>query len=270
MDIPISRAIAPSIMNAFMYSRIEREIYQHLFKWILNLSTDSLTMRIATNTPIDKILSGGVEDDAITNFYGPAGSGKTNVAICSAIAAVKAGKRVIYVDTEGSFSGERFVQLGGNDEILKSILFVEPTSWKQQHAEIQRLEKSAEGAGLIIVDSMVTLYRLELSDDNFHLVNRQLATQYSVLCKIARTMKIPVIITNQVYSMRDGNTERVELTSRTISKYWSRALIELKKTEASGHRIAIVRKHRSIAEGKSVEFEIKEKELKEVKLLGIL
>jgi len=238
------------------------------------LSSDRITMKIPTNTPLDKILDGGVEDDAITNFYGPAGVGKTNVAICAAIQAAKDGKHVVYIDTEGSFSLDRYFQLGGTEELLKSISFVEPTSWKQQHAEILRLDKGMEkkGIGLIVVDSIVSLYRLELDDQNFQAINRQLATQYSVLSRIARTMKIPVIVTNHVYGIRGEGKEgeKIEMTSRTISKYWSKALIEIKKTEAASHRLAIVRKHRSVAEGKSIEFEIKEDKLKEVKLLGII
>lgn len=230
-----------------------------------------MNAKLPTNTPLDKILSGGVESDAITNFYGPAGCGKTNIAITSMLSAVRSGKKVLYIDTEGSFSLERFYQLGGTDEDLKMISFVEPHSWKEQHTEILKLEKHVSSeTGLIIVDSMVSLYRLEMDEKTFQAVNKQLATQYSVLSKIARTMKIPVVITSQVYGIRDGQGEKTELTSRTISKYWSKALIELKKTDASGHRIAVIRKHRSVAEGKTIEFEIKEKELKEVKLLGII
>ena len=68
-------------------------------------------MKIATNTPLDKILDDGIEDDAITNLYGPAGVGKTNIAICAAIQAAKDGKHVVYIDTEGSFSLDRYFQL---------------------------------------------------------------------------------------------------------------------------------------------------------------
>ena len=228
-------------------------------------------MKISTNTPVDKILSGGVESDTITNFYGPAGCGKTNIAISTAIAVAK-NAEVFYIDTEGSFSLERFYQLGGNEELLKKITFVEPHTWKEQHIEIQKLEKYMENKEikLIIIDSIVSLYRLEMDSESFQLINKQLATQYSVLSKISRTMKIPIIITNQVYGLRTQEGEKIELTSRTISKYWSKALIEIKKTQTPGHRIAIVRKHRSVPENNSIEFKIEEKELKEIKLLGVI
>lgn len=37
--------------------------------------------RIVTNSPIDNIIGGGVEKGCVTQFYGPPGSGKTNVVL---------------------------------------------------------------------------------------------------------------------------------------------------------------------------------------------
>lgn len=212
-------------------------------------------MRLATNTPLDKLLDGGIEDDVITNIYGPAGSGKTNIAIATAISC---RKKVIYIDTEGSFSLERFEQLGGKD--LKNILLMNVHSWKEQSEVITSLEKLAEKEkiSLVVVDSLVALYRLELTDKNYQTINKQLATQYSVLSRITRKFKVPVLVTNQVYSKGDD----IELTSRAIAKYWSKALVELKKLEKENVRIAILRKHRSLPEGRKIEFEITQDGLK--------
>lgn len=216
--------------------------------------------RFPTNTPIDKILGGGLEKGAITNIFGPPGSGKTNVALCSLLNV----KSAFYVDTEGSFSPERFYQLGGSAKKMQAVVLVEPGTWQEQHKCILQLESSIKKSKpeIIIVDSLVALYRLELDGKNFQQVNRQLATQYSVLSKIARTLDIPVLVTNQVYS----TGEDVELTSRQIARYWSKCLIELKRGKKVGHRIALLRKHRSLPEGKEVQFEIKQNSLKEVKL----
>lgn len=218
-----------------------------------------------TNTPLDKLLNGGIEVDAVTNIYGPAGCGKTNVALCTTIVCAES-RKVIYIDTEGSFSLDRFRQLGGTGEQLKNIIFMEPHAWKEQHAVVQKMDAivKKEEVGLIIIDSLVTLYRLELDQENFQLINKQLATQYSILSMISRKYKIPVLVTNQVYGL--GKDEQIELTSRAIAKYWSKALIELKKLDKPGSRVAIVRKHRSLPEGKSIEFEITESKLKEVRL----
>jgi DNA repair protein RadB len=215
-------------------------------------------MKLATNTPLDKLLDGGIETDAITNIYGPAGSGKTNIAISTTLANEK---KTIYIDTEGSFSLERFTQLGGNEKLLKKLIFIEIATWGEQNEKVKNLLSITDGVGLIVIDSIVALYRLELSNDNFQHMNRQLATQYSMLSSICRKFKIPVLVTNQVYSMGDN----VELTSRTIGKYWSKALVELKKTERDSHRLAILRKHRSLPEGRKIEFIIEQNGLKEAK-----
>ncbi|HLD48974.1 MAG TPA: DNA repair and recombination protein RadB [archaeon] len=221
-----------------------------------------------TNTPLDKLLDGGIEKGVVTNIYGPAGSGKSNIAICSALCCVNDGRKVVYIDTEGSFSLDRFKQLGGSEKELKNVILIELHEWEEQHERIKNIENEIDGkVGLVIVDSFVSLYRLALDENNFPSVNKQLATQYSILSKIARKNKIPVLVTNQVYSSKD---DKIEMTSRQIAKYWSKALIELKKTEKSNHRIAIVRKHRSIPEGKNIEFEIKESGLKEVGRLSFL
>jgi len=215
-----------------------------------------------TGTPLDKLLDGGLENDAITNVYGPAGSGKTNIALAAALALCNEGKHVVYVDTEGSFSLERFQQLGGTEKELKMIHMVHVHEWKEQHEEIMKLEKAVEKvkASIVIIDSLVALYRLELDKENFQTVNKQLATQYSVFSKIARQKNVPVLVTNQVYS-RGGE---IELTSRQIAHYWSKTLVELKKTEGENQRVAVLRKHRSLPEGKTIGFEITKDGLKQI------
>jgi DNA repair protein RadB len=232
--------------------------------------------RLPTNSPLDKILGGGLEVGAVTNIFGPPGSGKTNIAMTTLLGC---NDKVIYIDTEGSFSPERFQQLGGDERAMRRILLIEPHSWNEQNEAVSVLaaEMKKCKVGLIIIDSLVSLYRLEISDGNFKEVNRQLATQYSILSKLAREYGIAVLVTNQVYSKskpfarvrqaeNETDADEVELTSRTIARYWSKCLVELKRKEKLGIRTAILRKHRSLPEGRSVDFEITSKCLKEIKL----
>ncbi len=206
--------------------------------------------RLSSGTKvIDELLNGGAEHTVITNFYGPPGSGKTNLGLLFTLSCLKQGN-VVYVDTENGFSTERFFQMGGTKEDLKRVLYENPTNFKEQARVIQKLKKL--NTKLIIVDSIVSLYRLELNKDNFTEVNKELANQLATLSFIAKEKKIPVIITNQVYSV---NSDEIELSGRDVVKYWSKCLVELKKVD-DNRRLAILRKHRSLPEGIKAEFEI--------------
>lgn len=219
--------------------------------------------RMITNTPLDKLLDGGLESGIITNIYGPPGCGKTNFCLASLI---QAKNRVLYMDSEGSFSLDRFRQLGGDERKLKNVIFIDVHSWKDQYEQTLKIDKffQKEKIDLVVVDSLVALYRLELDPTDvkiFTTLNRQLATIYAILSKIARQNNIPILVTNQVY----GSGDDVEPTSKAITRYWSKCLIELKKLEKENCRRAIVKKHRSVPENKYVDFEIWQKGLREVK-----
>lgn len=222
--------------------------------------------RLLTNTPIDNIID-GLESGIVTNIYGPGGSGKTNVMICAALSAIGKGKKVVYIDTENNFSIERFQQLNGTQNDLNKILFLTPTSWKEQIIAIDKLFDKVKKSdiGLIIVDSMVSLYRLEISDENFRDVNKQLAKQFSILTNVAKALNVPILVTSQVYAKKDETgKDSVEITSNSIARFWSKTMIELQPMPRSGHRLAILRRHRSKPENMKIEFIIQHDRLKPV------
>lgn len=66
--------------------------------------------------PIDDLLGGGFEAGTMTQIYGEPSSGKTNICLQLAITTMRAGKYVIFIDTEG-FSTERFAQIAGENEM---------------------------------------------------------------------------------------------------------------------------------------------------------
>ena len=87
---------------------------------------------------IDEFLNGGYDKDIISTIYGPASSGKTTFCLLAGISIEKQGKKVIFVDTEGGFSLDRFKQLiksFGADplELLKNIFILKPTNFQEQH-----------------------------------------------------------------------------------------------------------------------------------------
>jgi len=204
---------------------------------------------------LDELLDGGYESDIITSVYGPAGSGKTNLAIMAAVAASKQGKKVIFIDTEGGFSITRFKQVADDEKLLENIMFLNPTNFKEQKEAFEKLKALVnDKIGLIVVDTLTILYRIERTSGDSEF-NRDLGLQVASLTEIARKKNIPVLCLNQVYSSFE--TRAVQVVGGDFVKYGSKCLIELQAGK-NGVRKAILRKHRSIAGEKEATFRIVE------------
>ena len=214
-------------------------------------------MRVSSGSElIDSLLDGGFETDILTTIYGPAGSGKTNICLLAAIKTALDNKKVIYIDTDSSFSVERLKQLTKNHEkVLDKTVFLKPVSFEEQKKCFDKLrELSEEQIGLIIIDSISMLYRLELGKTDYvYDVNKELGLQISYLNEIARKKNIPVLITNQIYT--DFSDKQIKMVGGDLLKYGSKCLMELKKFHR-GVRQCIIKKHRSIEEDKSIYFRI--------------
>lgn len=210
---------------------------------------------------VDQFLNGGYETDAITTIYGPAGAGKTNFAVIAALACAKQGKKVIFIDTEGGFSVSRLKQLQPNyRKLLDKVMFLRPTSFEEQKAVIEKLKELTKNKiGLIVIDTMTMLYRLQRSfkEDNY---NRDLSLQMLTLNEIARKKKIPILLTSQVYTSFDNN--KVRVVGGDILLYASKCLLEIEPRGKT--RKLKLHKHRSMPTSE-ITFEIIEKGIKEIK-----
>ncbi len=218
---------------------------------------------------MNKWLFGGYEKDIITTVYGPAGSGKTNFCLLAAVSQAKKGNKVIFIDTEGGFSIDRFKQISGEEESLSNILILKPTNFEEQKKAFDTLLKTIKtntNVSLIIVDSMTMLYRLELSEKEGNKIkemNSELSRQLRTLAEIARNKNIPIIITNQIYysflseeDFQSGKQRDANMVGGDVLKYWSKCLIELQNNNS--RRKIILKKHRSLPE-KEMEFLIDNK-----------
>ncbi|MGB9978391.1 DNA repair and recombination protein RadB [Methanobacterium sp.] len=207
---------------------------------------------------IDSIIGGGIEKGSITQFYGPPGSGKTNISLKMLVQCAKNGKKAVFIDTEGGLSIERMKQIAGDqfDDLASNIIVLEPTTFEEQDEAIKRIEYSLKSGedniDLIILDSAVALYRLKEGGQTE--INRELSKQMGLLSMIARKYDIAVVVTNHIYSIFDEEGV-IEPVGGTILKYWSKIIIELVKDE-NGERCAILKRHRSKPDGLKVKFEI--------------
>jgi DNA repair protein RadB len=216
--------------------------------------------RIMLPEPLYSLI-GGIEKGALTNFYGAPGVGKTNICFLAVLECLKVKGRVIYIDTEGGFSLERLKQLTPDaDSVLKKVVLLEPKTFVEQGKMIRSLGK--ENADMIIVDSMVALYRLECADPERETLeaNKELSKQLSVLSNMAREKNIPVLVTSHTYKNWDTGENHI-IGGDTI-KYWSKSIVFFEHTGKMSERKATVVKHRSIPEGGSVKFMIVEDGIK--------
>lgn len=219
---------------------------------------------------VNNWLEGGYENGVITLFYGPPASGKSNFVILTACHQAKKDKKIIFIDTEGSFSIDRVKQISGEipEFILKNIVILKPTNFQEQKDSFSKLSKdfASKNIGLIVVDSISMLYRLELAEarkkgfEQIMRINSDLANQMKVLYEIARKKELPVLITSQVYNdflneedWLAGKEADVKVVGGDILRYWSKCIIELKNK--NGKKKAVIRKHRSLPE-KELNFEI--------------
>lgn len=240
-------------------------------------------MKISTGSrDFDEFLEGGYEIDVITTLYGPGASGKTNLCLIAAAEQAARGKKVIYMDTEGGFSIERLKQLtaGNPNPVMKNIFLLKATTFFEQRQAFSRLieiVKKTKELGLIIIDSLVMLYRLDLGESitekdhmKAKMLNNSLSMQMRILNEICRKREIPIIITDQVYSeflskedFEAGKEKKVAMVGGDIIKYWSKCIIELKNI-GEGKRTAIIKKHRSLPE-KNISFYINDEGLSKEK-----
>lgn len=213
---------------------------------------------------IDTIIGGGIEKGCITQFYGPPGSGKTNIVLKMLVQSALNGNKGVLIDTEGGLSIERVKQIAEDnfERMAGNIIVIEPTTFKEQNEALQKIESSlkngTDNIELVVLDSAVALYRLK--DGGQTEINRELGKQMGLLSKLARKYNIAVIITNHIYSLFDEENT-IEPVGGTILKYWSKIIVELEKND-NGDRFAVLKRHKSKPDGAKVKFEIINKGLK--------
>lgn len=202
--------------------------------------------------PLDDLLGGGIESNTITEIYGEAGSGKTNLCLQASRECAALGEKVAYIDAEG-VSGERLRQMCRDydyKKILPRILFFNPSSFEEQEKMINKAVKIND-VGLIVVDTFNMFYRVKLEDDEEG-ASRSLNRQLTNLQLAAREKNIYVILSGQVYTSENDDVK--PFAGRGV-EHMAKTILKLEKIGV-GKRQATIIKHRSQPEGKKAFFTI--------------
>jgi len=170
------------------------------------------------STEFNNLFGGGVETQAITEFYGMYGSGKTQVAHQLAVNAQLPleegglGGNVIYIDTENTFRPERIQQMTDAikvdpEETLKNIFVAR--AYNSDH-QMLLAEKAAEmmsenNIKLVIVDSLTAHFRAEYTGRGMLASRQQKLNRHmhTLQRKISDLHNAAVVVTNQVMSRPD-------------------------------------------------------------------
>jgi len=183
----------------------------------------------------------------LTLIYGEPGSGKTAFALQTAISKAREGSTTMFIDADIHLSTDRLIQLGGVqiERILPLIFVARPTSFRNLTHLLQELSNYVNPAmTLIVVDTITSLYRAELTLDNVFSMNRELNLQLGYLAEIAGVHNLTVILTSQVRSLpQSGNSvSTIEPVATRVLKYWSKNIIRILSSQGSQEREFVVEK----------------------------
>lgn len=169
------------------------------------------------SSALDDLLLGGIETQAVTEFYGEFGSGKSQVChtLCAmARQPVESGGlngNTIYIDTEGTFRPERIQEIARSrgyeqEQVLKSIAVCKVYNSSHLELIIKNLGKYVDDfkAKLVVIDSIISLHRAEFAGRGT-LADRQqrLNSMLHKVIRLAEIYNIAIVITNQVQSSPD-------------------------------------------------------------------
>ncbi len=161
---------------------------------------------------LDKLLGGGIETQAVTEFIGEFGTGKTQICLTLSVMAQlppdKGGLNgnVVYMDTEGTFMPERVFEIANALELdphktLGNVFLARTYNSNHQGFLIEHLPKFCpeNNVKLVVVDSMIGHFRGEyIGRENLSERQQTLNSQLHRLLRLTEAFNLPVVVTNQV------------------------------------------------------------------------
>jgi len=174
--------------------------------------------RITSNSKaLDELLGGGVETQAITEFSGEFGTGKTQLGHQIAVdvqqpaAQGGLGGEVVYIDTESTFRPERIVDMAKGlgvepEAALEKIHVARAFNSNHQMLLVQKAQELARErpVRLLVVDSLTSHFRSEyVGRAELAPRQQQLNKHLHELLRFADTYNAAIVVTNQVSARPD-------------------------------------------------------------------
>jgi len=227
---------------------------------------------------LDALLGGGIETQAITEFYGEYGSGKSQIAhqLCVNVQLpVEEGGLdggALYIDTENTFRVERITQMARHmgldpEDVLKRIILAEAYTSDHQMFLLENSDKviKENNIKLIIIDSLTAHFRSEyIGRESLAERQQKLNQHMHKLIRLARAFNAVAFVTNQVMASPDvffGDSVRP--IGGHIVAHTSHTRIYLRKAGRGPIRIARLVSSPYLPEGECV-FKITENGIEDV------
>ncbi len=168
---------------------------------------------------VDDMLGGGIPPGIIVDVFGGHGTGKTQIVMQAAAKFAACGKRVLFVDTAGTFRPERVLQMAGASASCEAILGMISVARVQNVAEqesvVARLlqqQPRHEPAEFefVAVDSLTDLFSYEYSRyGDLRERNRLFFGYMRSLARLAVHRGVTVMTSNVVRMSGDAEVENM-------------------------------------------------------------
>ena len=183
---------------------------------------------------LDKLLRGGFAKGEVTLIYGEAATGKTTAVIQAAIAAARMGLKSLYLDSDHSFTQQRFHQIAGRDsqEISSFIMLFLPETFSEQRRIVESLDNYVTPSlGLVAIDSVNSLYRAAFSgSESIFSLNRDLTRQVAYLDELSSSHHVACILTSQVHARLNPPVGDFEPVARRTLFHFSQTVLRIRNT----------------------------------------
>jgi len=153
---------------------------------------------------LDEFLDGGLRTAGLYEVAGPPCIGKTLLAMQICISAAQQGLDSLFIDTEGSFSRDRLIEIAegkgiSSDEVLEKIHYVRVVSFIQLEDLIGRLQEYASNqlpnCIAIVIDSL----QIPLKEPDSNIFRSKLLPRFGLsLQRLAKSLNLVILTTNKL------------------------------------------------------------------------
>lgn len=184
-------------------------------------------MQVSTGSQsLDSLLGGGIQPGMVTDVYGEAGSGKSQLCFTLCANCAREGGKAVFIDTAGTFRPERIVEIAGAGA-LEKIIYIRALTTRDQISAVKRIPDM--GPQLVIVDTLTALFSAEYSGPARHLA---VMKHLHELALLAINSGCAVVVTNMV---RNAPVTVVDQAGRNVAQ----AVIPSHQREYLGSSVSI-------------------------------